>query len=379
MKAESPEGVSGNGITFGGFLVLQKLLIKKLNGNVSWSLLRHFGFNDDLDLELDFPLDIQSTQSVELSMDTFNFLTTLFEVYSTDGKLTPVALEEIFSTVETPFWASSEAVNPWSELSLHVPTLSDGSLDLNSWKSLWSLYCYMDYKLIYSYLVYVGMDVPKASVFVLTKPKEVGKGNNKRKVFLCYIFGDEGVGKSSLLSSFINKPPDSLDTPLDTVCAVVEGDKRVGESYYLIVRLTQLQVRTTTTGAGACDVCCLLHDGTATSIDYLREEVIPSIPDMTPKVIVRTKSEEGEGSDYSFAIDMGLMEHPGISLRKGKPENLFRQLIDVSLNPIKGLGRAAKEQLKAEMHQREVSYGSWMLSAIAAMGLVGMAVLLRKN
>jgi hypothetical protein len=100
---------------------------------------------------------------------------------------------------------------------------------------------------------------------------------------------------------------------------------------------------------------------------------------MTPKLIVRTKADEEDVSDYSFAIDLGLAEHTGISLRKGKPDTLFKQLIDISLNPLKGLGRAAREQLKAEMYQREVSYGSWVLSAVAALALVGVAVLIRKG
>lgn len=107
--------------------------------------------------------------------------------------------------------------------------------------------------------------------------------------------------------------------------------------------------------------------------------MIPSIPEMTPKLVVRTKADEEDVSDYSFAIDLGLAEHTGISLRKGKPDTLFKQLIDISLNPQKGLGRAAREQLKAEMHQREVSYGSLVLSAVAALALVGVAVLIRKG
>jgi Ras family protein T1 len=235
IKAENQEGVVANGVTFGGFLVLQKLLIKKLNGNVCWSLLRHFGFNDELELELDFRLELQPAQSVELSPDTCAFLTVLFESYSTDGRLTLAGLQDIFSTVEVPFWADSESEKQWSEVGLHVPTESDGSLVLSSWLAVWFLYCYIDYKVIYHYLVLLGLSLPKSNVFVLTKPKEVAKSNNKRKVFLCYVYGDEGVGKNSFLLSFLSRPSDIADTHLDTVCALVEGDRRLGESYYLIV------------------------------------------------------------------------------------------------------------------------------------------------
>jgi len=235
IKAESAEGVLASGVTFGGFLILQKLLIKKLNGNVCWSFLRHFGFNDSLELELDFRLDLQSSQSVELSPDTCAFLTALFDSYSADGCLSLAALQDIFSTVETPFWASSESEEQWSEVGLHVPTKADGSLVLSSWLALWYLYCYMDYKVVYHYLVRIGMSLPKSSVFVLTKPREIAKSNSKRKVFLCYVLGDEGVGKKSLLSSFLSRSPDLADIHLDTACALVEGDRRLGESYYLIV------------------------------------------------------------------------------------------------------------------------------------------------
>jgi len=138
-------------------------------------------------------------------------------------------------------------------------------------------------------------------------------------------------------------------------------------------------VRTSTTGAGACDVACLLHDGASASVEYLREEVVPSLPEMTPKLVVQTKTEEAEVSDYSFALDLGLAEHTGVSLRKGRPDSLFKQLVDISLNPLKGLGRAAKEQLKAELYQKEVSYGSWVLSVVAALALVGVAVLIKKG
>ena len=66
----------------------------------------------------------------------------------------------------------------------------------------------LDYKVTLSYLAYLGYEGDTRNALLVTRSRRTDLKKNKvtRNVFLCYVFGAKGCGKSSLLRSFVNKP-----------------------------------------------------------------------------------------------------------------------------------------------------------------------------
>lgn len=51
VQEKVPEGVNRLGLTLKGFLYLHALFIEKGRLETTWTVLREFGYNDDLELE----------------------------------------------------------------------------------------------------------------------------------------------------------------------------------------------------------------------------------------------------------------------------------------------------------------------------------------
>ena len=67
----------------------------------------------------------------------------------------------------------------------------------------------LDHKTTLAYLAHLGYpDTPQTSALLVTPPrkKERKKGKITRNVFLCYVCGAAGSGKTSLLRAFVGKP-----------------------------------------------------------------------------------------------------------------------------------------------------------------------------
>lgn len=54
VQEKLPEGVNDFGLTLTGFLFLHALFIEKGRLETTWTVLRKFGYNDDLKLQDDF-------------------------------------------------------------------------------------------------------------------------------------------------------------------------------------------------------------------------------------------------------------------------------------------------------------------------------------
>ena len=102
IKHEDEETITDCGMTLKGFFALQKMIILRLKINVCWTLLRHYGFNDDLCLNIEFSLNKNQQQSVELSRATILYLKKVFDQYSKGQELSFGMFSEIFSTTNSP-------------------------------------------------------------------------------------------------------------------------------------------------------------------------------------------------------------------------------------------------------------------------------------
>lgn len=109
IRKNIQNGVSRNGITLDGFVFLHKLFIERGRNETTWTVLRKFGYDDDLNLSQEylFPaLKVPSGCTTELSHKGQQFFSALFDRHDRDrdGALSPKEVEELFSTCPTPAW-----------------------------------------------------------------------------------------------------------------------------------------------------------------------------------------------------------------------------------------------------------------------------------
>lgn len=101
----------------------------------------------------------------------------------------------------------------------------------------------LDYRTTLAYLAYLGYPVePRTDALQVTRPRKVDrrKGKSTRNVFLCYVCGAAGSGKTSLLRAFAGKPFSPVYEPTKKMNSVVNSVDLDGSEKYLVVRLVVL-------------------------------------------------------------------------------------------------------------------------------------------
>jgi mitochondrial Rho GTPase 1 len=101
----------------------------------------------------------------------------------------------------------------------------------------------LDHKTTLAYLAYLGYpDEPRTTALHVTKSRraERRKGKVSRNVFLCYICGAAGSGKTSLLRAFVGKPYTDVYEPTSKVISVVNAVDIDGSEKYLVVCVVRL-------------------------------------------------------------------------------------------------------------------------------------------
>jgi GTPase SAR1 family protein len=98
----------------------------------------------------------------------------------------------------------------------------------------------LDHKTTLAYLAYLGYpDEPRTGALQVTRARKVDrrKGKVSRNVFLCYVCGAAGSGKTSLLRAFAGKPFSGVYEPTSKMISVVNSVDIDGSEKYLIVRV----------------------------------------------------------------------------------------------------------------------------------------------
>lgn len=105
----------------------------------------------------------------------------------------------------------------------------------------------LDHRLTLQYLAYLGYPHTSApsedgwanSALVVTRPRrsERRTGKVSRNVFLCYVLGAAGSGKTAVLRSFVGKDFKHAYTPTKGFQSVVGEVEVRGQQKYLVVRL----------------------------------------------------------------------------------------------------------------------------------------------
>lgn len=111
------------------------------------------------------------------------------------------------------------------------------SLKPYSYRSFVSMTTLLDYRTTLAYLAYLGYPETQTSALQVTQPrkKDRKKGKVTRNVFLCYVIGAAGSGKTSLLRAFVGKPYLKHYEPTTKMISVVNSVDINGSEKYLVV------------------------------------------------------------------------------------------------------------------------------------------------
>ncbi|KAI7743264.1 hypothetical protein M8C21_017936 [Ambrosia artemisiifolia] len=206
VQEKVPEGVNDLGLTLTGFLFLHALFIEKGRLETTWTVLRKFGYNDDIELRKDnlpVPSKKAPDQSVELTSEALDFLMGIFSLFDSnnDGALQDSELDELFSTAPESPWDEAPYKNSVERTEL-------GDIRLSAFLSQWALMTLLDPAKSLAYLIYLGYTNDPATALRVTRKRtlDVKKQQSDRHVFQCFVFGPKNAGKSSLLSSFVGRP-----------------------------------------------------------------------------------------------------------------------------------------------------------------------------
>lgn len=113
VSEKMAEGVNVDGLTLTGFLFLHALFIEKGRLETTWTVLRKYGYDDEIKLRddlLQYPSFKRCADAfVELTEKALDFLKRDFVAFDADGDcaLRPQQLEELFSTAPSRSIASS--------------------------------------------------------------------------------------------------------------------------------------------------------------------------------------------------------------------------------------------------------------------------------
>ncbi|XP_064631820.1 mitochondrial Rho GTPase 1-like isoform X2 [Lineus longissimus] len=310
VRKNITDGIVHDGLTLKGFLFLHLLFIQRGRHETTWSVLRKFGYDNDLKLSKEYLFPNRSAKlilprlrvgrdcSTELSHQGYQFLSNLFEKYDEDrdGCLSPVELQNVFSTC--PY-------TPWGpDVNNTVSTNAHGWISHQGFLAQWTLTTLLDVTRTMEYFAHLGYMYEhenQLSAVHVTRDKKIDlqKKQTSRNVFFCRVIGAKGVGKTAFLQGLLGRNLQYIATldkehlsafSINTV-QVYGQDKHV-----LLHEMDANAIGDYTPEVGSCDVACLLYDVTnPRSFQYIvniYERLFANSP--IPCLIVATKSDQHE-------------------------------------------------------------------------------------
>ncbi|PKU31564.1 hypothetical protein llap_18132 [Limosa lapponica baueri] len=234
------DGVQDNGLTLNGFLFLNTLFIQRGRHETTWTILRRFGYDDELELTDDYlhpQFRVPAGCSTELNHLGYQFLQRLFEKHDKDqdGALSPLELQNFFSVFPCLPWGP--------ELYNTVCTTDKGLLSLHGFLCQWTLVAYLDVRHCLECLGYLGYPIlseqdSQTQALTVTREKRIDleKGQTQRNVFLCKVLGARGAGKSAFLQAFLGRSlAVQRENPGEPSLYVINTVQVNGQEKYLIL------------------------------------------------------------------------------------------------------------------------------------------------
>uniref|UniRef100_A0A3Q2NPQ7 Ras homolog family member T2 n=1 Tax=Fundulus heteroclitus TaxID=8078 RepID=A0A3Q2NPQ7_FUNHE len=267
------DGVQDNGLTLNGFLFLNTLFIQRGRHETTWTILRKFGYDDNLELTDDYlypELRVPAGCSTEINQLGHQFLQRLFDKYDEDkdSALSPAELKNLFCVC--PYM-------PWSaDVFLTVPTTEQGYISNQGYHCQWMLSAYLDVHRCLEHLGYLGYPIlteqtSQTAAITVTRDKAVDleKRQTQRSVFLCKVIGPRGTGKSAFLQSFVGRGVVVRPAGRAFSSFVVNRVQVGNQEKYLILNEVDVETEFLKASDASCDVACLMYDSSDPhSFDY---------------------------------------------------------------------------------------------------------------
>lgn len=377
-------------LTMPGFLYLHTLFIQRGRLETTWTVLRSFGYGADLTLEDSFvkpAFAVPPECSVELSPHGYQFLTDIFEAHDKDrdGALCAAELENLFLT-------APDGRHPWEGTGFPASTITDenDAVTLQGWLAQWSMTTLLDHRTTLAYLAYLGYPsfsvssssgsngaltpIPLTptgppgsrsarnhtpsppsvtSALKLTRPRKTDrkkKGSVQRSVFLGFVLGAAGSGKTAILRNLVGKPFDTTYEPTQKMMSVVGTVEQAGAERYLVLQefgsRYEAEVLRNSSKLSAADVIVFVYDSSDTNsfsyISNLRQQY--SLLQSMPSLFVATKADldlaqqRHEVQPDAYCRKLGL-KIPGlgagplnISVRDGQMAELYNLICGIAVD-----------------------------------------------
>ncbi|XP_033896794.1 mitochondrial Rho GTPase 1-like isoform X2 [Acipenser ruthenus] len=299
VRKNVSDGVFDNGLTLKGFLFLHMLFIQRGRHETTWTVLRRFGYGDDLELTQDylFPLlKIPPDCTTELNHNAYLFLQSVFDKHDLDRDcgLSPDELKDLFKVF--PYM-------PWGpDVHNTVCTNDQGWITYQGYLSQWTLTTYLDVQRCLEYMGYLGYSIiseqeSQAAAVTVTRDKKIDlqKKQTQRNVFRCNVIGMKGCGKSAFLQAFLGRN-------LMRQRQIREDHKSFyainttyvyGQEKYLLLHELFTDSEFLSDSEISCDVVCLVYDSSNPSSFEFCARIFKQhfMDSKTPCMIIAAKSD----------------------------------------------------------------------------------------
>uniref|UniRef100_A0A8D0DH53 Mitochondrial Rho GTPase n=1 Tax=Sander lucioperca TaxID=283035 RepID=A0A8D0DH53_SANLU len=266
VRKNLSDGVCDNGLTLQGFLFLHTLFIQRGRHETTWTVLRRFGYDDDLELNQDYlfpPLKVPPDCTTELNHNAYLFLQSVFDKHDKDRDcaLSPEEMRDLFDVF--PYM-------PWGpDVNNTVCTNDQGWITYQGYLSQWTLTTYLDVQRCLEYLGYLGYSIiaeqeSQAAGITVTRDKKIDlqKKQTQRSVFRCNVFGDIGSGKSGFLQAFLGRNLMCQKTIREEHRSyyAISTTYVYGQEKYLLLHEVFPDFDYLSDADLACDIVCLVYD-----------------------------------------------------------------------------------------------------------------------
>uniref|UniRef100_A0A8P4KK84 Mitochondrial Rho GTPase n=1 Tax=Dicentrarchus labrax TaxID=13489 RepID=A0A8P4KK84_DICLA len=296
VRKNLSDGVCDNGLTLKGFLFLHTLFIQRGRHETTWTVLRRFGYDDDLELNQDYlfpPLKVPPGCTTELNHNAYLFLQSVFDKHDKDRDcaLSPEELGDLFDVF--PYM-------PWGpDVNNTVCTNDQGWITYQGYLSQWTLTTYLDVQRCLEYLGYLGYSIQQSQTDPLmavcvTRDKKIDlqKKQTQRSVFRCNVFGDIGSGKSGFLQAFLGSNLMNIREEHRSYYAI-STTYVYGQEKYLLLHEVFPDFDYLSDADLACDIVCLVYDvSNPYSFEYCAKVFKQYFMDSkTPCMMIAAKSD----------------------------------------------------------------------------------------
>lgn len=389
VQEKMPEGVNEHGLTLTGFLFLHALFIEKGRLETTWTVLRKFGYDNDIKLRDDLLPSIfkrAPDQSVELTNEAVEFLKGIFSLFDmdNDGALRPAELDDLFSTAPE---------SPWLEYPYKDAANKNvlGGLTLEGFLSEWALMTLLDPTSSLAYLIYIGYTGDPSAAFQVTRRRRVDRKRqqSQRNVLQCFVFGPKNAGKSALLNLLIGRAFSERYTPTtsDRYAANIV-DLPSGIKKTLVLReVPEDSVKTLLSekeSLAACDIAVFVHDSSDENSWKKSTELLMQVASHgensgyeVPCLIVSAKDDL---DSYPSAIqdstrvsqDMGIETPIPVSMKVRDFNGLFQRIVTAAEQPHLSIPETEARKYRKQ-YQQLLNRSLICVSVGAAVAVVGLA------